>query len=103
MKLMEKKLGKYAVLRGYLHEYDPETPNIKEYPAICRQRGSLHPDRIRIDPLHPFVREMSVSPSLPALFCRDALLTFSVPCQRHTGHYNIAAHEQDQYPSGHFP
>lgn len=34
MKLMEKKLGKYAVLKGYLHEYDPETPNIKEYPAI---------------------------------------------------------------------
>ena len=34
MKLMEKKLGKYAVLRGYLHEYDTETPNIKEYPAI---------------------------------------------------------------------
>lgn len=34
MRLMEKKLGKYAVLKGYLHEYDSETPNIKEYPTI---------------------------------------------------------------------
>lgn len=34
MKLIEQKLGKYAVLTGYLHEYSEETPNILNYPAI---------------------------------------------------------------------
>lgn len=34
MKIIEKKLGKYAVLTGYLHEYNQELPNIQEYPAI---------------------------------------------------------------------
>lgn len=34
MKVVEKKLGKFAVLTGYLHEYNQETPNIQAYPAV---------------------------------------------------------------------
>lgn len=34
MKMIEKKLGKYAVLTGYIHEQEQETPNILNYPGI---------------------------------------------------------------------
>lgn len=34
MKLIEKKLGDYGMLTGFLHEYNEELPNITKYPAV---------------------------------------------------------------------
>ncbi len=83
MKLMEKKLGKYAVLRGYLHEYDPETPNIKEYPAILVVGSDfIVMDRLKIRDHHAIIANI-LAQRVHALF--TGVYPFSV-------HFIVRAH-----------